>query len=179
MLKNIRSIEEKIAYLEKEFPLVLHTRSSRQYTGVRRMKAEKELAVPIKLRTGQVISVKIGKRANEMSEREWDEFYQMLSDDLKRDYPDLYQRVFADRQIKIPKSLRQCPQCGEYKGQITDDGEDIIISCICAGVLCPKCGTHKIHRPISNSYDPANAEVVHYSSHSAMAGCEKCRGKNK
>jgi hypothetical protein len=84
-----------LATLDKEYPLIMHTRAGRLYSTVRRMKAEKELNVPIERRTGFAISVKTGKAANKMSEREWETFYSDLSDELKRDYPDLYARLFA------------------------------------------------------------------------------------
>lgn len=83
-----------------------------------------------------------------------------------------------DYKYGIPKGLLRCESCGEYKGQVTDDGEDIEISCICDGILCPQCGKNKIHRPISNSYDPASDKVVHYSSYSGIAGCKECRIKD-
>jgi len=74
------------------------------------------------------------------------------------------------------KNLQLCKICGKYKGQIRDDRENIKISCLCDGILCPKCGEIKIHRPISNSYEPADG-IIHYPSFSGMVGCEKYRVK--
>jgi hypothetical protein len=59
------------------------------------MKAEKEIGIPINLRTGFAISVKTGKAANEMADDEWEEFYNSLSEQLKADHPDLYKRLFS------------------------------------------------------------------------------------
>ena len=38
-----------------------------------------------------------GKTANAMSEDEWEGFYNALSKDLRRDYPDLYERLFSPK----------------------------------------------------------------------------------
>jgi hypothetical protein len=59
------------------------------------MKAEKEIGAPIHLRTGFAVSVNIGKAANEMTDDEWEEFYDTLSERLKGDHPDLYKRLFS------------------------------------------------------------------------------------
>jgi hypothetical protein len=53
------------------------------------------MRIPISLRSGFAISTKNGKAANAMSEDEWEEFYNALSKHLKRDYPDLYERLFS------------------------------------------------------------------------------------
>lgn len=62
-----------------------------------RMKAEKELGLPITRRTGAVISVPDGQRANKkLDDAAWGAVYQRLSGQLERDYPDLYHRVFGE-----------------------------------------------------------------------------------
>ena len=63
---------------------------------VRRMQAEKKYNLPIELRSGFAVSAKSGKHANEMAEQEWEEFYQALSNQLKRDYPELHRKLFKD-----------------------------------------------------------------------------------
>jgi hypothetical protein len=50
--------------------------------------------IPTFLRTGFAISTKTGEAANTMTEDEWGEFYNVLSDRLKCDYPDYYERIF-------------------------------------------------------------------------------------
>ena len=60
------------------------------------MKAEKERNIPIERRTGFAVSVKTGKAANEMTKREWEQFYSAMVDDLKRDYPDSYADLFPE-----------------------------------------------------------------------------------
>src|SRR5437879_784958 len=90
-----REIDQiEIARLDKEFPLIPHTRSSRAFSTVQRMKAEKERNIPIEHRAGFVISVETGKRANKMTKREWESFYGALCKELKTDHPDLYARLF-------------------------------------------------------------------------------------
>ena len=59
------------------------------------MQVEKKMGIPIDLRTGFVISVETGKAANEMTEDEWEEFYNSLSERLRDDYPDFYKRLFS------------------------------------------------------------------------------------
>lgn len=90
---NLKEIWEMI---QEKYPLVHFTGSSRLYTMVRRMQAEKKYGIPIELRSGFAVSVKTGKHANEMAEQEWEEFYSALSMELKKHYPHLYRRLFKD-----------------------------------------------------------------------------------
>lgn len=90
---NLKGIWEMI---QKEYPLIHFTGSSRLYTMVRRMQAEKKYNIPIELRSGFAVSAQSGKHANEMAEQEWEEFYQALSNQLKRDYPELHRKLFKD-----------------------------------------------------------------------------------
>jgi len=92
------TLQEKLEMLNRDYQLIPHTRSSRSFSTVRRMKVEKELNIPIKLRASWVISTKMRKRANEMSADEWESFYESLCEELKRNNPELYQRVFPDHE---------------------------------------------------------------------------------
>jgi len=67
-------IDRKLDKLDKEYPLIPHTGAGRLFSTVRRMKAEKELGVPVVRRTELAISVKTGERADEMTEQEWATF---------------------------------------------------------------------------------------------------------
>ena len=89
-------IEEQLRLLNEKFPLVPHTHAGRLYSTIRRMKAEKEVGIPIEHRTGFAISVKDGKPANELSESRWEQFYLQLCDELKDRYPSLYNELFAE-----------------------------------------------------------------------------------
>jgi CRISPR/Cas system endoribonuclease Cas6 (RAMP superfamily) len=88
------NIEEQLRILDETCPLIPYTGSSCLFSTVRRMKAEKEMAIPIEYRTGFAICVKTGKRANEMTPRQWENFYKRLCDNLKRRYPELHERLF-------------------------------------------------------------------------------------
>jgi hypothetical protein len=61
-------IEEVLRSLKKKYPLVRYTGAGVLYSSVRRMKAERELGIPINRRTGFAISLKYGKAANELDE---------------------------------------------------------------------------------------------------------------
>jgi hypothetical protein len=92
------NLEEIWNMIQKEYPLVYFTGSSRLYTMVRRMQAEKKYGIPIELRSGFAISVKSGKHANEMAEQEWVEFYHALRMELKEKFPELYPNLFKDEE---------------------------------------------------------------------------------
>lgn len=94
---------------------------------------------------------------------------------------------------KIPKGLHKCQRCGEYKGQGRE--KDLFppdrlgyetkgglgyfeVSCLCDGILCPKCKKNKIHRPISNYYDEESNSIWHVPHFVGQFGCAKCRKQN-
>lgn len=80
--------------LDAPTPLVPHTAAGRLFSSVRRMKAEKEQALPVNRRTGFVVEATTGKPANALTEAEWDDLYETLCRRLKHEYPDLHQRLF-------------------------------------------------------------------------------------
>lgn len=88
-------LARELQKLDKEYPLVPHTRAGQLFSSVRRMKAEKDLGIPIERRTGFAISTRTGKRANQMTEQEWETFYSELCAELKQEFPDEYSRIFA------------------------------------------------------------------------------------
>ncbi|MBW6471757.1 MAG: hypothetical protein K0B14_01430 [Anaerolineaceae bacterium] len=92
------NLEEIWNMIQKEYPLVMFTGSSRLYTMVRRMQAEKKNNIPCELRSGFAVSVKSGKHANEMAEQEWEDFYNALRKELKENYPMLYHKLFKDEE---------------------------------------------------------------------------------
>jgi hypothetical protein len=94
MDKDTFTLEERLARVNNEYPLVPHTDAGRQSSTVRRMKAEKEMDIPINRRSGFAISVKLGKAANKMIEEEWETFFGDLCERLRRDYPELYSSIF-------------------------------------------------------------------------------------
>jgi len=94
--KTMDEIESIVRSLDEKYPLIPHTGRGRLFSTVRRMKAEKELGIPIARRTGFAISVNTGKPANEMEESDWEQFFSALCGQLKRDYPDMYERLFPE-----------------------------------------------------------------------------------
>lgn len=94
---NELSLQEKLEKIYRECPLVPHTGAGQLFSTVRRMKAEKEMDIPINFRSGFAISTKLRKPANEMVEQEWEGFYSDLSESLKKDYPELYTKVFTKK----------------------------------------------------------------------------------
>jgi hypothetical protein len=92
------NLEEIWNMIQKEYPLVMFTGSSRLYTMVRRMQAEKKYNIPYELRSGFAVSVKSGKHANEMAKQEWEEFYNALRMELKKKYPGLYTKLFKNEE---------------------------------------------------------------------------------
>ncbi len=77
------SLKARLEKLDKEFPLVPQTRMGQLTSAVRRMKAEKELEIPVNRRTGFAMSVRLKKGANEMTEAEWETFYEELCEELE------------------------------------------------------------------------------------------------
>ena len=94
--KKPLSLKERLAILERDCRLVPHTNAGRLYSSVRRMKAEKEMKIPIRLRSGFACSVRYGKAANELTEEQWEEFYASLCEQIKTDYPEMYAAFFPN-----------------------------------------------------------------------------------
>lgn len=92
---------------------------------------------------------------------------------------------------KIPEGLVKCEVCGEYRGRIMSkdlnwsdsfdkenkekSDEYLGVSCLCDGVLCRRCKTNKVHRPISNSYDEKSNSVSHWPYFAGMMPCIECK----
>lgn len=85
----------KLRYVEEKFPVVTYIPRAALFTSVQRMKAERELGIPVEYRSGVAISVKFGKAANELAEQQWEEFFQTLSNSLRQKYPEMYERLFG------------------------------------------------------------------------------------
>ena len=82
--------------------------------------------------------------------------------------------------MAVPGGLVQCPVCGEYRGTCVVDGwyyrgEQVEVTCVCEGIVCPRCGLHRMNRPISDCYDKERAAVLHVPYFMGWAGCKECR----
>ena len=100
-LKEQERIKKLLERLDKKYPIITHTNASRLFTTIRRMRIEKELNLPINIRSGCVISTKIDKSANSMNEQEWESFFNNLSKQLNKDYPELYQKIFINNDMGV------------------------------------------------------------------------------
>lgn len=91
---------------------------------------------------------------------------------------------------KTPEGFIKCEVCGEYKGKTNkknlnwgmplsdEELEDYVgASCICEGILCPKCKTNNIRRPGSNEYDEENNQIWHSPILPCAPLCSECRSK--
>jgi hypothetical protein len=83
-----------IKQLESDYPLVPHDGPSGLYSAVRRMKAERDLGIPIHRRSGSAVSLARGQNVSEMLASDWEAFYAELSEELRRRYPELHARLF-------------------------------------------------------------------------------------
>jgi hypothetical protein len=116
------NVDEQIAELEKEYPLVMHTNAGRLYSTVRRMKAEKERGIPIERRTGFAVSVKTGRAASKMTEQEWETFYASLCGELRRDYPESHSLIFSTPH-RTPEELRFLQDSERLEGRPLSEQE--------------------------------------------------------
>ncbi len=57
-----QALEDQLDGLNERYPLVLHTEAGRSFSAARRMKAEKEIGLPVNLRSGFAVSVKPERR---------------------------------------------------------------------------------------------------------------------
>jgi len=84
-----------VSLVERYCPPLPWIRRSQIYSAVRRMQAEKELGIPVCQRSSRLLSVKDGKRANELPEQEWEALFERLCNQLQEDYPEEYARLFC------------------------------------------------------------------------------------
>jgi hypothetical protein len=80
----------------------------------------------------------------------------------------------------VPDGLERCRVCREYRGECIADGlffkgATVVVTCLCDGIACPRCGVNRLHRPISDRYEEAVGKVLHVPYLMGMAGCRECR----
>jgi hypothetical protein len=72
----------------------------------------------------------------------------------------------------LPEGLSVCRFCGDVRGK-TRRGH--VSLCLCDGLTCHYCGLGRIHRPISNSFDPHTRTFWHTPYFGAGSPCRECR----
>lgn len=92
--------EERSAFaivrkIHREFPIIPHTAALRLSSIVRRMTEERRLNIPVGMRTGALIPAVQGKKPRRMALIEWDLFYESLRAELKRDFPEIFEKIFG------------------------------------------------------------------------------------
>lgn len=87
----------------------------------------------------------------------------------------------------IPAGFTRCATCGEFTGTTSarnlcwndggalDHPAEIRVRCLCEGIPCERCKINKIHRPVSNSYDPKTNSIEHWPYFSGMIPCGECK----
>lgn len=101
-----------------------------------------------------------------------------LSDTYKKGWKLIKNKMkLVDKKVvivdtKIPEGLFKCKTCGEYKGKVKP--KNLKVKCLCDGILCSRCKKNKIHRPISNSYDPKTNEIFHHPWFTGWMVCSEC-----
>jgi len=105
-----------------------------------------------------------------------------------RSFANTEARMIRD-QLPLPPGYAKCHVCGEFNGSTAAvnlswgdhfrPAGKISVTCLCHGVLCPRCKTTLIHRPVSNTYYPEANEVWHWPYFAALAGCAECRSAGR
>ena len=72
----------------------------------------------------------------------------------------------------LPKGLVVCRFCGHIRGRTAGGAES---SCLCDGITCRYCGAGRVHRPISDHYEPDDGEFWHTPYFGAGIPCVHCR----
>jgi hypothetical protein len=81
-----------------------------------------------------------------------------------RDLDDVAREAWAacTRLRAAEMRLVRCQACGEYRGSTIPEGEGpIAVSCLCDGIICTRCKTQRIHRPISNYFSEVDGQIWH------------------
>jgi hypothetical protein len=96
--KNL-PLQERLAIIDRGCPFIAFTGSSRLISTLRRMKMQEELEIPYEFRFSNAISVETSLRPYQMVKEEWNKFYEQLVGQLKRDYPESWEKMFGDASL--------------------------------------------------------------------------------
>ena len=93
---------------------------------------------------------------------------------------------------RLPPGLVRCERCGEFNGTTKRKflrpeaprpwlkrHDRISVTCLCGGIVCPRCKKNMIHRPVSNSYEEKTNEIGHWPWFSGMMPCKECRQREE
>jgi len=80
----------------------------------------------------------------------------------------------------LPPGLYRCEECGEIRGITLKPTYDREVgpaksTCLCDGLICPRCGGRGIHRPTSNLYHLDDGQFWHFPSFARS--CALCKGR--
>jgi hypothetical protein len=72
----------------------------------------------------------------------------------------------------LPSALEPCPYCGKVRDR-RPGGR--VSNCLCAGIPCRRCHAGRVHRPISDHYEPDDHRLWHAPSFGQYAECHRCQ----
>lgn len=101
------TIDEKVARIAKDHPLVKQAGAGRLFSLVKRMKAEVEANIPVHRRTGAVLAAAPGKKAATMNAHEWEQMFSKTTHQLKREYPELAARALSEDDADDEREFRR------------------------------------------------------------------------
>jgi hypothetical protein len=101
------TIDEKVAKIAKDHPLVKQTGAGRLFSLVKRMKAEQEMNIPVHRRTTAMLATSGAKKATVITAHEWEQLYSKMTHQLKREYPELAARALNEDDADDEREFRR------------------------------------------------------------------------
>jgi hypothetical protein len=83
----------------------------------------------------------------------------------------------------LPPGLYRCPDCSQVRGLAWGPASKGGLThwksvCICEGIICRRCETNRVRRPISDYYNPRDGAFWHVPYFGGMLPCRKCRDED-
>lgn len=91
-----------IQMLRRDYPFARHTNAGRMFSTERRMKAERELGLPVARRSGFAISVASSRDTSELEKVVWDGFHKANCHDLAKSYPEMWAMLSSSAPAPSP-----------------------------------------------------------------------------
>lgn len=80
----------------------------------------------------------------------------------------------------VPKGLKKCRKCGDYKGTCIQKEAEWKIDCSCHPHICRHCNNTVFkYRIFSNFYDPLDGHCWHVNVFTALEHMASCPGYNR